>query len=140
VSNQPRQSSLNSRQSRPLAPRSRRLSRFLTLSALALVVGVLSACGSSDSGEDVEREAAAGTEKCDAPPAQRVDWSDCDKSGDGLHRADLRSAHLNGADLRSAKLHPANLNGADLQRANRQSSSRSILTKATRQSAVRDSQ
>ena len=61
MSTQPRQSSLNSRQSRPLSPRSRRLSRLLPLTALALVVGVLSACGSSDSGEDVEREAAAST-------------------------------------------------------------------------------
>jgi len=94
VSNQPRQSSSNSRRTRPLSPRSHRLSRLLLISALALLVGVLSACGSSDSGEDVEREAAAGTGKCDAPPAQRVDWSSCDKTG-----ANLRGAVCNDATV-----------------------------------------
>ena len=111
MSNQPHQSRLNSRRSRPLSPRSHRLSRFLLLSALALVVGVLSACGSSDSGEDVEREASAGTEKCDAPPAIRVDWSGCDKSGANLSRADLSGANLYRADLRYANLTGANLTG-----------------------------
>ena len=107
MSTQPHQSSLDSRQSRPLSPRSHRLSRFLTLSALALVVGVLSACGSSDSGEDVEREAAAGTGECDAPPAPEVDWSGCDKS----------DANLRGANLSGAMLIRANLSAADLPRA-----------------------
>ena len=111
MSNQPHQSSLDSRRTWPLSPRSRRLSRFLALSALALMVGVLSACGSSDSGEDVEREAppvsdsgedvereaAAGTEKCDAPPAPRVDWSGCDKYLANLYRDDLTGARLLGA-------------------------------------------
>jgi uncharacterized protein YjbI with pentapeptide repeats len=114
VSNQPHQSSLNSRRTRPLSPRSRRLSRFLLLSALALVVGVLSACGSSDSGEDVEREAAAGAEKCDAPAARDVDWSGCDKSGANLSRADLSGANLTVANLYRADLRYANLTGANL--------------------------
>ncbi len=94
MSTQPHQSSSNSRRTRPLSPRSRRLSRLLLLSALALLVGVLSACGSSDSGEDVEREAAAGTEKCDAPPRRGVDWSGCDKSDANLRGADLTRANL----------------------------------------------
>ena len=102
MSNQPHQSSLNSRRTRPLSPRSRRLSRLLLLSALALLVGVLSACGSSDSGEDVEREAAAGTEKCDAPPARGADWPGCDKSGTNLRDADLTDANLSGANLTDA--------------------------------------
>jgi uncharacterized protein YjbI with pentapeptide repeats len=141
VSIQPHQSRLNSRQSRPLSPRSGRLSRFLLLSALALVVGVLSACGSSDSGEDVEREAAAGTEKCDHHQGKHalrgvnggVHWFGCNKSGADLRDADLTRANLrntkffdadlsdaklSGADLRSADLTRANLSGADLTGAN----------------------
>jgi uncharacterized protein YjbI with pentapeptide repeats len=88
-----------------------------------LLVGVLSACGSSDSGEDGEREAAAGTEKCDAPPAWDVDWSGCDKSGArlrsaNLYRANLTDANLSGADLSGADLHRASLRYARLEAAN----------------------
>ena len=67
------------------------------------MVSVLSACGSSDSGEDVEREAAAGTEKCDAPAARGVDWVGCDKSDTDLRGANLRDANLTGARLLGAK-------------------------------------
>jgi len=79
---------------------------------------VLSACGSSDSGEDVEREAAAGTGECDAPPAIRVDWSGCDKSGADLARADLWRADLWRATLSDADLSSADLTRADLRKAN----------------------
>ena len=76
-----------------IVSRSRRLNRLLPLSALALVVGVLSACGSSE---------------CDAPPARGVDWSGCDKRG-----AKLAGANLEGATLRDANLTGANLSGAN---------------------------
>ena len=110
MSNQPRQSSLNSRynRSRGLTPKSRRLSRFLLLSALALLAGVFSACGSSDSGEDVEREAAAPPPRC-VSEGPGADWSDCDRSD-----ANLIAAYLSGANLSGANLDYANLSGADL--------------------------
>jgi len=82
-----------------------------------LLVGVLSACGSSDSGEDVEREASAGTEKCDSPPAPRVDWSGCDQRGARLRSANLYKANLTDANLSGADLSRADLSGADLHRA-----------------------
>ena len=65
-----------------------RLSPLLFLSALAVVVGVLGGCGSSDSGQDVQPEpeaAAAGSSRCPtksdarALAARGVDWNDCDR-------------------------------------------------------------
>jgi uncharacterized protein YjbI with pentapeptide repeats len=115
-----------------------RLSPLLFLSALALVVGVLGGCGSSDSGQDVQPEPeAAGTSQCPTKSdagkqaAKGVDWRGCDLSGANLRDADLTDAdlrdanlsghpltgtgaNLNGADLRDADLRGANLNGADL--------------------------
>ena len=99
----------------------RRLSPLLFLSALALVVGVLGGCGSSDSGQDVqpEPEAAAGTSQCPkkdagAEAVPRVDWRGCDLYAADLRGANLRDANLSGSDLTDANLRYADLNGADL--------------------------
>jgi hypothetical protein len=54
-------------QSGPLGSRSGRLSGLLYLSALALVVGVLGGCGSSDSGQDVKRDATTSARTYRAP-------------------------------------------------------------------------
>jgi hypothetical protein len=103
-----------------------RLSPLLYLSALALVVGVLGACGSSDSGQDVQPEPeAAVSSRCPNPSdagaqaVPSVDWEDCDLSGANLSGAvlwdaDLTGAHLTGADLTGADLTGADLTGADL--------------------------
>jgi hypothetical protein len=104
----------------------RRLSPLLFLSALALVVGVLGGCGSSDSGQDVQPEPeAAGTSQCPtksdarALAAKGVDWRGCDLTGANLRGAYLpdtylRDANLGGSDLTDANLRYADLNGADL--------------------------
>jgi hypothetical protein len=83
-------------------PRSRRLSGLLFLSALALVVGVLGGCGASDSGQDVEPEAAATTATCDAPAAPGVNWEECNKTFANLTGATLTKANLRYANLRYA--------------------------------------
>ena len=120
MSAQPHQSSLDSRYNR-----SRHLSRLLLISALALVVGVVSACGSSDTGEDVEREAqSADSSHCPnksdarAQAASNVDWHGCDLSVAYLRGAKLHSANLRGTDLRYADLIDANLRSANLSGAN----------------------
>ena len=86
------------------------------------MVGVLSACGSSDSGEDVERETGADSSHCPNGPGSRmraqaapeVDWHGCDLSHANLRGADLTAADLSRAYLSRANLTGANLTGADL--------------------------
>jgi uncharacterized protein YjbI with pentapeptide repeats len=98
-----------------------RLSPLLFLSALALVVGVLGGCGSSDSGQDVQPEPeAAGTSQCPTKSdagkqaAKGVDWRGCDLTGANLGGADLVGAYLTGANLSGSDLIGADLSGSDL--------------------------
>jgi hypothetical protein len=56
------------------------------------------------SGEDVERETAAGTEKCDAPEGLEVDWSGCDRSDANLIAAYLSDANLTDASCNNDTL------------------------------------
>jgi Pentapeptide repeats (8 copies) len=61
-----------------------------------------------------------GGPKCLAAPADRVDWSGCDKRQSNLgeahlQRADLRRTNLSSSFLGNAELQHADLNGADLR-------------------------
>ena len=72
--------------------------------------------------------ASLGHAGCGDPPAPKVDWQGCDKTGAALFVADLRGAdlrriilrgaNLQGANLQGARLHGANLGGADLRGVN----------------------
>lgn len=91
----------------------------LLLSALALVVGALGACGSSDSGWLVELEAAESSGcpiKWDAGAraAPGVGWDRCDLTGAYLSDSNLSNAYLTDSNLSNADLSGANLSNADL--------------------------
>jgi len=57
-------------------------------------------------------------EHCSAPPAPRVDWSNCHLEGGQWNNADLSGARLRNATLTGAQLVGAKLAGADLAYAN----------------------
>lgn len=58
--------------------------------------------------------AAPNDARCEAAPAEGVDWRGCQKPGQWLAGADLRRAQLAGAGLREAQLAGARLDYADL--------------------------